>query len=206
MSLAMDSEPDSATLYVASNDTVPLSLTTYLYKIQHQLKMLNAVLEFNSPTNNSQSDTVVASELELKKTIYEHESYSKLRGCFLNGTPTILAKYPLIKTHFRGKRIATEDTDLLDDTIPLLRWLGQRLEDQRPPSGIQGETLILVQCLLVDLRMQFKRAYDKGYYFKRPYSNQLFWASLSFCFFPLPPARTSTILSQTSCCSACWVA
>ena len=135
VSLAIES--DSVTLYVASNDMVPHSLTTYLYKIWGQLKNLNAVAtdsgSLRNP-NNIKSDAVVASGLELKKTIYEH-SYSKLRQRFLKRAPAILEKYPSIETKLRVNGIAPEVIGLLDDTIPLLHWLGHQLENEKPPSG-----------------------------------------------------------------------
>ena len=146
VSLAMD--PDSATLYVASNDTVTHNITTYLYKIWGQLKALNALSKFDAPTltdkespdpNNIQSSAFIALELELKKTIYEH-SYKKLRRRFLKRAPLVLEMFPAIETKFQS--LAPEDKNLLSNTIPVLGWLNGVLKNENLPPVFDFVTLI----------------------------------------------------------------
>src|SRR6202044_3566076 len=78
VSLAMDS--NAATLYIASNETVPATVISHLQKIWGKLKELQAVVGFDpsisadselSPNlSNTQSRT--DGELDLQKTIYEY--------------------------------------------------------------------------------------------------------------------------------------
>jgi hypothetical protein len=82
VSLSMDSV--GATIYVASNGKVPLSVITHLREIQTHLKKLKAVLEYNpliSENETSPDPNVTplrtASELDLQKLVYTY-SYRKL--------------------------------------------------------------------------------------------------------------------------------
>ena len=137
VSLSMDST--GATIYVASNEAVPLSVVSHLHEIQTQLKKLKAVLEYEPLTSESETspDSSVtplrtASELDLQKLVYTY-SYRKLRQRFSKRGPKILNQYDNIIKSL--KDISHEEADLLDGTHNLLRMLQHLLEDEEPPHG-----------------------------------------------------------------------
>jgi len=134
VSFSMDST--GATIYVASNEAVSLTVISHLREIQTQLKKLKAVLEYEPLTSESETspDSSVtplrtALELDLQKLVYTY-SYRKLRQRF---STKILDQYDNIIKSL--KDISHEEANLLDGTHNLLRLLQHLLEDEEPPHG-----------------------------------------------------------------------
>jgi hypothetical protein len=139
VSLAMN--PNSATLCVSTNGTVPATLTTHLRKIRGQLKKLKSVVEPGLPTSadiespdSNNARLRMEGELELQRTIYEY-SYEKLQRRFHKRGPGILARYDDITKGLEAKNIAA-DTEILAITRVLLRdiedWLKPDAKPQEP--------------------------------------------------------------------------
>ena len=138
VSLAMDQ--NAATLYVSSNESVPATVISHLYKIRGQLKELRKVVE-PSPSIPADSETFpdpnktrsrTDSELELQKTIYEH-SYSKLRLRFFKRAPAILEIY---ETTMKSLQANDEDAELLHLTRWVLELIQGLLQNDRPPLSL----------------------------------------------------------------------
>jgi len=135
VSLAMD--PNSATLHVSTNGTVPATLITHLRIIRGQLRNLKSVVEpgpstsadIESPDPNN-TQLRADYELRLQQTIYEY-SYKKVQRRFTKRGPSILARYDDILKGLEPNNLAA-DTELLALTRVLLRDIEDALKGAYP--------------------------------------------------------------------------
>ena len=89
-------ESNGATLYVASNKEVPLTVISHLYDVRVQLKKLEAVIQNSEKSPDPNNPPLQANaELELQTIIYAH-SYYKIRRRCLKRAPAILGQYHAI--------------------------------------------------------------------------------------------------------------
>lgn len=141
--VSLSVESNGATLYVASNKEVPLTVISHLYDVRVQLKKLKAVIQNSETSPDSNNSTSQANvELELQTMIYAH-SYSKLRQRCLKRAPAILGQYHAIMKIICLEDISKTDADLLNGTYGLLRKIQDHLEQsETPPFGPPLDALI----------------------------------------------------------------
>ena len=91
-------ESNGATLHVASNKEVPLTVISHLYDVGVQLKKLKAVIQNSEKSPDPNNPPLQANaELELQTIIYAHSlASSKIRRRSLKRAPAILGQYHAI--------------------------------------------------------------------------------------------------------------
>lgn len=157
-------EPNSTTLYVSTDGTVPATLPTHLRKIRDQLKQLKSVVEPGAPNladiecpdpNNTQLRK--DGELELQRTIYEY-SYKNVEQCFNKRGPAILDRYSDIMEGLEANN-AAEHTKILT----LTRVVLVRVEDILVDEKLTGLLLTTMIKMIASMNKGWhKRLEDVG--------------------------------------------
>lgn len=173
--VSLSMQPDVVTLFVSSNNTVPTTVVSHLYKIRGQLKALEAVIEFDPSTAAIASETSpdpnntpprADGELALQKIIYQH-SYLKLRQHFFKRAPAILNEYEKIFAKMRTNyKIAEQDIRWLNATRLMLRKICDLLQNENPHDSSLEKLILIIGPFSTGWQGRLEAAGDEAVLFR----------------------------------------